>query len=634
MTMPLGILLAGAALLAAPVAASARGQDRAGSEGDTGTQRRIRWMAWERQAFEHAARLRRPVLLYLKAADCRLCSVIERDVFDHPEVVSLVAEHVVPVAADIDLRPDLASRYIIGTVPTISYLLPNGEPMYRIEESSSLQRVGAYMTDPERFGRYLRLAVAYMNEHSLELFSKAKEVAALEAKLRGYAPGAPPLERLPDLRSQMRDRLDYTYGGFGRGWKTLQDAPFRLFRILAANAEEDPLGKATLKTARSILSGAIHDEVEGGFHHYATNRDWSVPAREKRLDVNARALRLLVAAGGLSPQDEVIRDGVASTAAFLLDHLALADGGFALSQRGSLGPDDPGTYFMSDADQRQTLRPPPLEERLIAAYNAEAAVALLEAGALLGRVDLESAGLGTVDWLAERFYRKGRGLARTLDERGRVQSPGFLSDQVSGIEAFLAAYQVRGRPSDLTLALELVEFCQVNLLRDPGYFIDRVEDAASVGKLRRPIIHWGVNGRMALAMLRMAALTGSSKLRTASTAAVGALAAAVPKMTEGDAPYAEALLALASPPVWVVVPDGMEDVEALALRRAALLLPVAGVLVVPLEPDPNSPPARGLMAPEERPGPGAWVCDGTDCVGPVGEPAELLPMVERLRRVD
>ena len=591
----------------------------------------VRWMAWGRESFEIAASLKRPVLLYLRAADCRLCLHLERDVLDEPEVVKLIADQVVPIAVDVDLRPDIASRYVIRAVPTISYLLPNGEPMYRIEKSSSLERVGAYMTNPDRFRRYLGVAVRYMKEHPVPLLNKAREVAALEAKVRDLAPGEPPLNRLDELRMRIRDRIDYTHGGFGRGWKTIDDAPFRLFRVLSAGRIDDPLAKATLNTARRILATEIHDPVEGGFHHYATQRDWSVPALEKRLDVNARALRLLVAASALAPEDKTLREGAASTAGFLLDHLALPEGGFALGQHGSLGPDDPGTYFTLDAAGRQTRRPPPVEPRFITEYNAGAAVALLEAGALLGRDDLEAAGLRTVDVLVRRVYRKGRGLARTVSSSDEAQIAGLLVDQVSVLEALLAAYEVRGDPGDLERARAVASFCRANLRREAGHYVDRTADRAAVGKMKRPVVDLAANGRIALALIRLAALTGDPSPREEAAAVLGALGGVAVHMTEREAPFVEALLALQRQPVRLVVFGPPEVPEVLALRRAAQQLPEVGAVVVPVAPGSSTPVGPGWPPAPEREAGTAWVCAGERCRGPVREVTGLRPALEAAR---
>jgi uncharacterized protein YyaL (SSP411 family) len=582
----------------------------------------IHWQPWSRRSFERAAALRRPVLLYLRAEDCRLCASVEKEVFGQPDVIAAVGEQTVAIAVDADLRPDLAGRYIIGLIPTAVYLIPNGEPMYNVEDAASLERLGGYFSNPLEFRDYLSQVVRYFRFRASDLQKKASDVAKLEARLRDYPAGDPPRARIGELIARMRDSIDFSYGGFGNRIKIINDAPFRLFRILSSTRDEPALAKALRLTTERILDSPIHDLVDGGFHQYATRRDWSVPAWGKRLEVNARAIRLLVAAAAMQPEREDLSAAVDRTAAFVLTTLARPDGGFAFSQLGFLGPDDAGGYFTAGAQERQTLRPPPLDTRRIAPSLAEAAAALLEAGALLGRSDLEESGLETVDYLTRHFYRRGRGLVHYLGSDGQGRRSGLLLDQVAGLETYLMAYQVRGDEEDLGRAEDLFRFCRANLRRDSGHFIDRVDDRAAVGKMRRPLVSPALNGRLALAAYRLAVLTGDPAYRSAGDATLGALAGAVDKMEARDAPYLEALLAAVNAPIRAVVVPGDDPQQQLSLRRAALLLPVAGaVTVTPKSPERSSgdqltrPPADAVA--------GVYLCSPSACRGPF-TPGQLL----------
>ena len=64
------------------------------------TRTRIRWQPWNRSSFELSARLKRPVLLYLRTSDCRLCELMERDIFADEDLVGELADSVVPMAVD------------------------------------------------------------------------------------------------------------------------------------------------------------------------------------------------------------------------------------------------------------------------------------------------------------------------------------------------------------------------------------------------------------------------------------------------------------------------------------------------------------------------------------------------------
>jgi len=587
---------------------------------------RISWQPWSRRTFERGTALFRPVLLYLRAKDCRLCMVMEEKVLNQPEVAAMISERTIPVVVDADLRPDITQRYVIGMIPTVVYLLPNAEPMYDVKVEDSLERLGGYFSNPREFRDYLTQVVAYFEDHARSMRGKAYDVGLLEAKVRAYPAGSPPWGRVEDLVIRMSDGFDFTWGGFGTSLKFVGTSPYRLFRILAATRDDATLGRAVVLTADKILAGRIHDPVEGGFHHYATRRDWSVPAWEKRLETNAQALRLLTAAAALEPEREDLRAAVGETAAFILTLLRLPHGAFAFAQLGALGPEDPGSYFAAtEKTERDLMRPPALDTRVVTSANGEAIQGLLEAGALLGREDLERAALAAIDFLAARLYQRGRGLYRYLGRDGEGSLPGFLLDQVSGMEAFLMAYQARGRAPDLERAEDLFRFCTGNLRGEGGFYIDRVEDRLAVGKLRRPLVPLALNGRLALAGLRLASLTGKEEYRETGLEILGSLATAVNKMGPSDAPYVEALLAAQEAPFRTILVQGEDGGAAdAALRRAALLLPLPGVVTLAATQEDLPDLLAGSGGSGEGARPGAYLCAGASCVGPRREPAELL----------
>src|SRR5256712_585590 len=71
----------------------------------------VSWQPWGREAFALAARLDRPVLLYVGADDCRWCVVMDREVYGDPTIGAVIDSLFVPVRVDRDERPGVAQRY-------------------------------------------------------------------------------------------------------------------------------------------------------------------------------------------------------------------------------------------------------------------------------------------------------------------------------------------------------------------------------------------------------------------------------------------------------------------------------------------------------------------------------------------
>ncbi|HVH08672.1 MAG TPA: DUF255 domain-containing protein, partial [Gemmatimonadales bacterium] len=71
----------------------------------------VSWQEWGRDAFALAARLDRPILLYVGADDCRWCGVMDREVYGDPALGAMIDSLFVPVRVDRAERPDVAQRY-------------------------------------------------------------------------------------------------------------------------------------------------------------------------------------------------------------------------------------------------------------------------------------------------------------------------------------------------------------------------------------------------------------------------------------------------------------------------------------------------------------------------------------------
>src|SRR5216117_3312773 len=71
----------------------------------------VNWQPWGREAFALAAKLDRPVLLYVGSDVCRWCAETDRAIYTDPEIGSLINALFVPIRVDRDERPDVAQRY-------------------------------------------------------------------------------------------------------------------------------------------------------------------------------------------------------------------------------------------------------------------------------------------------------------------------------------------------------------------------------------------------------------------------------------------------------------------------------------------------------------------------------------------
>src|SRR5256886_16124031 len=98
----------------------------------------VGWQPWGREAFRLAARLDRPILLYVGADECRWCAVMDRGAYADIDLGALIDSLFVPVRVDRDERPDVAQRYGVAVqlltglrgYPLTVFLTPDGSPFF------------------------------------------------------------------------------------------------------------------------------------------------------------------------------------------------------------------------------------------------------------------------------------------------------------------------------------------------------------------------------------------------------------------------------------------------------------------------------------------------------------------------
>ena len=98
----------------------------------------VSWQAWGRQVFTLAARLDRPILLYIGADECRWCAAMDRETYADATLGAMIDSLFVPVRLDRDEHPDVARRYQ-GAVevltglrgyPLTVFLTPDGSAFF------------------------------------------------------------------------------------------------------------------------------------------------------------------------------------------------------------------------------------------------------------------------------------------------------------------------------------------------------------------------------------------------------------------------------------------------------------------------------------------------------------------------
>ncbi|RLV55731.1 thioredoxin domain-containing protein [Aeromicrobium phragmitis] len=633
----------------------------------------VDWWEWGPEAMEEARRTDRPILLSVGYAACHWCHVMAHESFEDPATAAFMNEHFVNIKVDREERPDVDAIYMQATQamtgqggwPMTCVLTPEGEPFF-----------GGTYFPPEPAGQHpaftqvlQALAEAWQDRRE-EIVQVGAQVRAFLAERGAGGGGALSPDHLAGAVEALVGEFDSDAGGFGSAPKFPPSMVLEfLLRHQARTGDEASLSMVD-RTCEAMARGGMYDQLGGGFARYSVDRSWRVPHFEKMLYDNALLLRVYLhwwRQTGSPLGERIARE----TAWFLLRELRTAEGGFASAldadsdghegtfyvwnpnqlmralgaddgawaasllgvtaagtfERGLSTlqlleePDDPERWERVRAallDARETRTRPARDDKVVAAWNALAVSALVEAGVLLEEPAFLEAGVEAAQLLWRVHVRDG--VVRTSRDGEASRNAGVLEDHGTMAEAFIAVLGVTGDPAWLDRARGLLDRVLEHFADPDGGWFDTADDAEQL--LVRPqdpsdnVTPSGTSS-VAHAMLAMAAVTGEPRYREAaedSIAAAAPLAQQVPRYAGWTLAAAEAVLA--GPAEVAVVGDDA------TLHRAALGLTTPGAIVVRGDEGAAIPLFEAKTRIDGRTA--VYVCRNHTCQRPITDPAELV----------
>lgn len=489
----------------------------------------VEWRPWGRAAFEEARAAQVPVLLAVGPRWCPGTAAMLRGAYADPRVADLLDERFVPIRVDADERPDVGERYSLGGWPTTAFLTADGHVLG-----------GETYATAERMRDLLpRVAGAFAAQRG----AIAGRRAGTAGPSPSAAPGAGPDPGLDGwLGNHLLAQFDERHGGFGAGAKRVHAAALELAWRRAREGDR-AFAAVVERTLRAMARGALCDERDGGAFRYCAGRDWTAPATEKLLEVNAEALRLFLLADDDRCLDRAV--GIVGYVRRTLADLTPDRAGFFASQRG-----DPDYYRPRSAGDAAAGAPPPVDRAVYADGTALMARTFAAAAETFRDSSLLEFAVGALERVVADTYERGGGIAHRAGSRPGVR--GLLADQVRASAALLDLYELTGREAYRDVARELMQFALHHLwdTAGGGGFLDRVHGPDDVGLLCEPVRPFAANCEAARVLLRLARITDAPDLRRRAAAALASQTPVARAHGVDAAPYALALRDLsAAPPV-------------------------------------------------------------------------------------
>ena len=324
----------------------------------------VNWQPWDDAALAAAKEQNKPIFLSIGYSACHWCHVMEEESFEDEAVAERLNDQFVPVKVDREERPDIDSIYMTicqqvtgrGGWPLSAWLTPEGKPFYigtyfpKTPQGQMpgfldlLEKIAASWSDPDERSEMQQRAEQWADTARDKYDTPSPETG-------GEVPGEDTLDSA--VRTSLRS-FDDEYGGFGSDGPKFPQ-PGRLDLLLRAagrSGSDDALGAATT-TLDAMANGGMYDQLGGGFHRYATDREWTVPHFEKMLYDNAGLPPLYLAGHQLTGQGRYI-DVVEETLAFVDRELTHPEGGFYSTLDARSG-DEEGSFYVWTPESAQEL---------------------------------------------------------------------------------------------------------------------------------------------------------------------------------------------------------------------------------------------------------------------------------------
>jgi len=316
----------------------------------------VDWYPWGEEAFAKARKENKPILVSIGYSTCYWCHVMEREIFENPEIAKLMNESIVSIKIDREQRPDVDDLYMTATQlmthsggwPNNVFVTPDLKPFY----------AGTYFP-PAAFSSLIQQIHYLWMQDQVALKAQAERLASAIIRIKqqennaqsSSLPGSPLVEA---LISHFSDYYDNRLGGFYQAPKfPNEDALLFLLESYRLTSNNTCLEMAR-GTLNKMAEGGIHDHVGGGFHRYATDAQWRIPHFEKMLYNQALLGRAYTELYALSSKldDRAVAEGIFD---FTLRQMTHKDGGFYSALDAETDAVEGAYYAWTDAELHDAL---------------------------------------------------------------------------------------------------------------------------------------------------------------------------------------------------------------------------------------------------------------------------------------
>jgi len=316
----------------------------------------VDWYPWGEEAFAKARKENKPILLSIGYSTCYWCHVMEREIFENPEIAKLMNQSIVSIKIDREQRPDVDEVYMTATQimthggggwPNNVFVTPDLKPFF----------AGSYFP-PEVFTSVIQQIHELWMQDQAGIEAQADRLTSAIIRIKqqendtaGTLPGQQAVEA---LFGHYSNYYDNRLGGFYQAPKFPNEVALLFlldsYRLTKNNAALDMV-RGTLE---HMAQGGIYDHVGGGFHRYAIDAQWRIPHFEKMLYNQALLARAYTEFYALAnaPEGRATAEGILD---FTLREMTHKDGGFYSALDAETDAVEGAYYAWTDTELKQAL---------------------------------------------------------------------------------------------------------------------------------------------------------------------------------------------------------------------------------------------------------------------------------------
>ena len=251
----------------------------------------VDWYQWGDEAFAEAERTGKPILLSVGYSACHWCHVMAHESFEHEPTAQVMNDLFVNVKVDREERPDVDSIYMDavqaltgrGGWPMTVFCTPTGEPFYggTYYPRDTFVKL---MTAVDDAWRHRRDELQQNVDALVEAIGRTAQVEPADSINAEQI--------LASTLDAITNSFDPDWGGFGGAPKFPSTFALDLAMREYTQSGKPGLLRIVTTSLDAMAAGGMYDHLGGGFSRYSVDRQWLVPHFEKMLYDQALLLKV------------------------------------------------------------------------------------------------------------------------------------------------------------------------------------------------------------------------------------------------------------------------------------------------------------------------------------------------------